>query len=145
MKLNTITFDFGTLILFLLVLLLIISIFGFVIRKLLGVERKKCFSYNYFNERHKKLDLSVRIIFMILVLISSYYRNYNDPVEIAWYYEIWFIIIVFLVASEMLLAFMEWKYAENKRAFVATIVEMMFMISIVFLAIKTDFFGLFNT
>ena len=58
---------------------------------------------------------------------------------------IWFIIIVFLVASDMLRAFMEWKYAENKRAFVATIVEMMFMISIVFLAIKTDFFGLFNT
>ncbi|MGE7942668.1 DUF4181 domain-containing protein [Lysinibacillus xylanilyticus] len=142
---NTITFDFGTLILFLLVLLLIISIFGFVIRKLLGVERKKCFSYNYLNERHKKLDLSVRILFTILVLISSYYRNYNDTVEIAWYFDIWFIIIVFLVVSEMLRAFMEWKYAENKRAFVATIAEMMFMISIVFLTIKTDFFGLFNT
>ena len=58
---------------------------------------------------------------------------------------IWFIIIVFLVASEMLRAFMEWKYAENERAFVATIAEMMFTISIVFLTIKTDFFGLFNT
>ncbi|MEX3743617.1 DUF4181 domain-containing protein [Lysinibacillus xylanilyticus] len=142
---NTITIDYGTLILFLLVLLLIISIFGFVIRKLLGVERKKCFSYTYFNERHKKLDLSVRIVFMILVLISSYYTNYNDTVEIAWYYDLWFIIIVFLVVSEMLRAFMEWRYAENKRAYVATIAEMMFTISIVFLTIKTDFFGLFNT
>ncbi|MGE8037139.1 DUF4181 domain-containing protein [Lysinibacillus sp. NPDC093692] len=142
---NIINFDLGTLILFLMVLLLIISIFGFVIRKLLGVERKKWFSYDYVNERHKKLDLSVRIIYLSLVFISSYYKFNNDNVRITWYFELWFIIIVFLVTSEMLRAFMEWKYAENKKDAVATIAEMMFMISIVFLTIKTDFFGLFNS
>jgi len=138
-------FGLGSLILFLIVLLLIISIFGFVIRKLLGVERKKWFSYDYVNEIHKKLDLSVRIIYLSLVLISSYYKFNYDNVGIAWYYELWFIIIVFLVTSEMLRAFMEWKYAENKKDAIATIAEMMFMISIVFLTIKTDFFGLFNS
>ncbi|OXS74973.1 hypothetical protein B1B04_08815 [Lysinibacillus sp. KCTC 33748] len=142
---NIINFDLGTLILFLMVLLLIISIFGFVIRKLLGVERKKWFSYDYVNERHKKLDLSVRIIYLSLVFISSYYKFNNDNVRITWYFELWFIIIVFLVTSEMLRAFMEWKYVENKKDAVATIAEMMFMISIVFLTIKTDFFGLFNS
>ena len=88
-------FELGTLILFLFVLLLIISIFGFVIRKLLGVERKKWFSYDYVNEIHKKLDLSVRIIYLSLVLISSYYKFNNDNVGIAWYYELWFIIMSF--------------------------------------------------
>jgi len=39
---------------------------------------------------------------------------------------------------------MEWKYTENKRGFVATIAEMVFMISIVFFTITTDFFGIFN-
>lgn len=137
-------FELGTLILFLFVLLLIISIFGFVIRKLLGVERKKWFYYYYVNERHKKLDLSIRIIYLSLVIIYSNYQFNNDNVGVAWYFEIWFIIIVFLGTSEMLRAFMEWKYAKNKKDAVATIAEMMFMISIVFLTIKTDFFGLFK-
>ncbi|MGE7999763.1 DUF4181 domain-containing protein [Lysinibacillus sp. NPDC093190] len=141
---NHINIELRTLILFLIGLLLVISTFGFVIRKLLGVERKKWFSYNHLNERHKKLDWTVRIIFTSLFLISSYYTIYNDSVGTPWYFGTWFIIIVFLITSEMLRAFMEWRYAENKRDFVATIAEMMFMISIVLLTIKTDFFGLFN-
>ncbi|MFE3574389.1 DUF4181 domain-containing protein [Lysinibacillus sp. NPDC059133] len=141
---NTII-ELRTLILFLIVLLLIIPLFGFVARKFLGAERKKWFSTDYLNERHKKLDLLVRLLFMTLVLISAYYTINNDTVEIAWYFETWFIIIVFLVSSEILRAFMEWKYAENRKDFVATIAEMMFMICIVFLTIKTDFFGLFNS
>ena len=142
MKLNNFNIELGTFILFLIVLFLISSIFGFVIRKLLGVERKKWFSNDYVNERHKKLDLSVRLFFTTLVLISAYYTINNDTVEIAWYFETWFIIIVFLVFSEMLRAFMEWKYAENKKDVVATIAEMMFMICIVLLMIKTHFFWL---
>jgi len=143
--LNNINIELGTLVLFLVVLLLIISIFEFVIRKLLGVERKKWFSYDYINERHKKLDRFVRIIYMILIVISSYYMSNNDTVGIAFYFKPWFIIIAFLVSSEMLRAFMEWKYAENKKDVVATIAEMMFMISIILITIKTDFFGLFNS
>lgn len=143
MKLNNINIQFGTLMLFLIVLVLVINIFGFVIRKLLGVERKKWFYYNHINERHKKLDWSVRIIF-ILFFISSYYMIDNDILGIPRYFETWFILIVFLITSEMLRAFMEWKYAENKRDFIATIAEMVFMMSIVFLVITTGFFGLFN-
>ncbi|MGE7693965.1 DUF4181 domain-containing protein [Lysinibacillus sp. NPDC094177] len=141
---NNINIQFGTLMLFLMVLFLVISTFGFIIRKLLGVERKKWFSYNHINERHKKLDWSVRIIFISLFYISSYFMIDNDTYGIPWYFETWFIFIVFLITSEMLRAYMEWKYAENKRDFLATIAEMMFMISIVFLTITTDFFGLFT-
>jgi len=144
MKLTNINIQFGPLMLFLIVLVLVINTFGFVIRKLLGVERTKWFSYNHINERHKKLDWSVRIIFLSLFLISSYYMIDNDTLGIPWYFEIWFILIVFLITSEMLRAFMEWKYAENKRDFVATIAEMIFMIFIVFFTITSDFFGLFN-
>ncbi|MGE7909672.1 DUF4181 domain-containing protein [Lysinibacillus xylanilyticus] len=141
---NNIKIQFGPLMLFLIVVVLVINIFGFVIRKVLGVERKKWFSYNHINERHKKLDWSVRIIFMSLFFISSYYMIDNDTLGIPWYFETWFILIVFLITSEMLRAFMEWKYAENKKDFVATIAEMVFMIIIVFLVITTGFFGLFN-
>lgn len=144
MKLNNMNIQFGPVMLFLIVLLLIVNTFGFVIRKLLGVERKKWFSYNHINERHKKLDWSVRIIFMSLFLISSYYMINNDTFGIPWYFETWFILIVFLITSELLRTYIEWKYAENRKDFVATFAEMLFMISIVYLTITTDFFGLFN-
>lgn len=134
----------GTLLLFLVVTVLVISIFEFVIRKLLGVERKKWFSYNHLNKRHKKLDWAIRIIFTILLLMSTYYTIYKDTVAIAWYFETWFILIIFVITSEMLRAIMEWIYAENNKDFVATIIEMIFIISIIFLTIITDFFGLFN-
>ena len=136
--------QFGPLMLFLIVVVLVVNTFGFVIRKLLGVERKKWFSYNHINERHKKLDWSLRLIFTILLIISFYYMIDNDTFGIPWFFKTWFILIVFLITSELLRAFMEWKYAENKRDFVATIAEMVFMFSIVFLTITTDFFGLFN-
>lgn len=142
MKLNK--SELGTLLLFLIVVILVINFFGFVIRKLLGVERKKWFSYNHLNERHKKLDWLVRIFFVILLFISNYYTNYNDILGTYWYFETWFIIIVFLITSELLRTFMEWKYAENKKDFIATLSEMLFAISILFLTIVTDFFGLFN-
>lgn len=142
MKLNN--SELGTLLLFLIVLVLVLSIFGFVIRKFLGAKRKKWFSYNHINERHKKLDWSVRIFFTILLLISTYYSINNNEILSYWYFETWFILIVFVLTSELLRAFMEWKYAENKKDFVATITEILFMTSIVFLTIITDFFGLFN-
>ena len=48
--------ELGTLLLFLIAWALAISIFEFAVRKLLGVERKKWFSYNHVNDRHKKAD-----------------------------------------------------------------------------------------
>ncbi|MGE7023623.1 DUF4181 domain-containing protein [Solibacillus cecembensis] len=136
--------ELGTLLILLIVVVLVINIFGFVIRKLLGVERKKWFSYNHLNERHKKLDWLVRIFFIILLFISNFYTNYNDIFGAYWYSDTWFILICFIITSELLRVFMEWKYAENKKDFIATLAEMLFMISIVFLTIVTDFFGLFN-
>ncbi|KPN89423.1 DUF4181 domain-containing protein [Lysinibacillus sp. ZYM-1] len=136
--------ELGTLLLFLIVLILIISIFGIVIRKLLGVGRKKWFSYNHLNEKHKKLDWSVRLTFTGLLFISTFHTNYNDILGVYWYFETWFILIAFVITSESLRAIMEWKYAENKKDFVATLAEMLFMISVVFLTIVTGFFGLFN-
>ncbi|ATP41993.1 hypothetical protein CSE16_19315 [Solibacillus sp. R5-41] len=132
----------GSLLILLLVLFLVFWIFGIVIRKLLGVEKRKSFSYNHVNDRHKKLDWSVRIIFLILLLFSNYYTIYNKVIGTYWYIEPWFVLIIFILISELLRAFMEWKYAENKRDFIATIAELLFIITFLFLLIITDFLGL---
>ena len=128
--------------LFLIALFVTLSIFEFAVRKLLGVERRKWFSYNHVNERHKKVDWTVRIIFLILIFISTYYTFANE--ETVWYFESWFVIMIFLMASETLRAIMEWKYAEKKKAAAATILVMLFGASILLLTVATGFFGLFT-
>ncbi|MEK4427233.1 DUF4181 domain-containing protein [Solibacillus sp. FSL K6-1523] len=137
-------FFLGPLFISLLVLLVIFWTFGFVIRKLLGVERMKWVSNPYVNERHKKLDWSVRIPFTILFLISYFNYSNNNFIEAAWYFNPWFIVITILIVTEILRAFMEWKYAENKKKYIVTIAEMLFTTSVLYSIIRTDFFGIFN-
>ena len=131
-----------TILLFLIALAFAISIFEYAVRRLLGIERRKRFSYNHINEQHKKADWTVRIIFLIPIFISTYYTFANE--ETVWYFESWFIILIFLMASETLRAIMEWKYAENKKAAAATILVMLFGASILLLTVTTGFFGLFT-
>ncbi len=132
----------GSLFILLLILVVAFWIFGFVIRKLLGVEKLKWFSNTYVNERHKNLDRSVRVIFIILFLFGNYYTFTNESIGTYSYLIPWFVIIILLLISDLLRAFMEWKYAENKRDYIATIAELLFWICVTSLLILTDFFSL---
>ena len=136
-------FELNKLIVFLISLFLVLIIFNYTVRKLLGVDRKKWFSYNHINERHKKLDWTVRITFLIILFLSYFYTVSNIELITSWYFNPGFLVFIFLIISELLRAFMEWKYVENKKVFIATIIELCFAISIIILTITTDFFGIF--
>ena len=69
-------------------LILVLSIFGFflffvnnVLRKWLNVERKKIFTYGHVNDKHKKLDWTIRFIFTVLLFISFFTNVIRDPIE----------------------------------------------------------------
>lgn len=136
-------FDLKNVLIFFISLALLLIIFNYTVRKLLGVGRKKPFSYHHMNQRHKKLDWSVRIVFIIIVVFIHLSRENNTEVDNPWYFQIWFITVIFLTVSELLRAFMEWKYAENRKVFLATILELLLVISIIILTITTNFFGIF--
>ena len=136
-------FELNKLIVILISLVLVLHIFNYTIRKLLGVDRKKWFSYNHINERHKKLDWTVRITFLLILFFSYLYTASNMELITHWYFNPGFLVFIFLIISELLRAFMEWKYVENKKVFIATIIELCFAISIIILTIKTNFFGIF--
>lgn len=61
-------------------LVLVLSVFGlllFLINKLLrtwlNVEKKKVFSYNHVNDKHKKIDWTIRIIFIFILFIGFFH------------------------------------------------------------------------
>lgn len=134
---------FVVFVLFLISLWLLIASFSFGMRKLLKVDRKKWFSYNHINDLHKKTDWAIRITFIIVLFASTFYMIYTDSLETVWYLETWFILLVFIVVSESVRVYFEWRYSENRKAFVLTILEMVFIIVLITLLVTTNFFGLF--
>lgn len=118
--------------------------FSFGMRKILKVERKKWFSYNHINDVHKKIDWAIRITFTILVLAYTFYLIFTNSPEFTGDIELWMVFLVFLVVTESVRAYMEWRYVENRKAYVLTIIEMVFFIALFTLMMKTNFFGLFT-
>ncbi|EFV75544.1 MULTISPECIES: DUF4181 domain-containing protein [Cytobacillus] len=128
-------------------LLLLITIVGVLIysfelglRKWLKVEKKKFFSYNHINDKHKKVDWTIRIGFLVTLLTGYVINMKRYPMEFIWYLEPAVLLIVFIVLSETARAFMEWKFAENRKAYLVTIFHLAFVLFLLFIVIKTDFF-----
>lgn len=112
------------------ILLSLLHIFESIMTKYLKVEKRKSFSYNHVNEKHKKIDSIIRIGFIIIILITVFYLMVTSS-ESVWCFEPVFLILLFLVASETSRAFMEWKYAENSKAYILTISQLIFTLILI--------------
>ena len=130
------------LIVFMGILSLITFVFNTVMRRYLKVEKRKAFSYNHVNEKHKKIDWIIRISFVIILTTTYFFiaRNLNESI---WYFENWFLLLVFIVVSEMVRIFMEWKYTENRKAYIFTISQLIFTLTILVVIFSSNFFNLF--
>ncbi|QOV12321.1 DUF4181 domain-containing protein [Viridibacillus arvi] len=123
----------------------IILMFGYFMRKILKVERKKWFSYNHVNDLHKKIDWSIRITFTLIFITISYYMTYSDVHNIDWYFDMWvYSFLLFIFLSESVRSVMEWKYATNPNTYIVTVAEMVLIIVLVMIILKTHFFNLLN-
>lgn len=128
--------------LMLTILLLLLVSFNAIMRKLLKVEKKKLFSYNYVNEKHSKIDWTIRIIIIVILLIGTYVNNTRDRMDWIWFFEPWYIMMVFIVATEVSRAIMEFKYAENRNAYKLTISQLVFIVIIFLSLYLSNFLGM---
>ncbi|EGQ27929.1 hypothetical protein HMPREF9372_0088 [Sporosarcina newyorkensis 2681] len=88
-------------------LILMISVFSLfvfflnkILRKWLNVEKKKPFSYDHVNAKHKKIDWTIRIASIVLLLIGYSVNITRVPTERIWFLETYFILFAFLIVSE---------------------------------------------
>ncbi|WP_026675284.1 DUF4181 domain-containing protein [Alkalihalobacterium bogoriense] len=117
-------------------------LFNILIRKWLQVERKKFFSYNHVNEKHKKIDWTIRIITSVVFMVGFFITYMWEPADISWFIQPWFILVIFIIVSELVTAVMERKYAENPNAYKFTVSQVIFLLIVLFTLYITDFFGL---
>ncbi len=134
--------DWLALLLLLAIVMLLFLLFNAVMRKWLQVEKKKLFSYNHINEKHKKMDWTIRVVFLVVLLLGNFINVTTEPMEWFWFFETWFLLIVFIVVSETVRAVMEWKYAVNKKDYIFTISQLIFGVLLILTVTQTNFGGL---
>ncbi|MER2111665.1 MAG: DUF4181 domain-containing protein [Solibacillus isronensis] len=130
-------------------LILISSIFGLVLffinkflRKWLNVEKKEFFSNNFVNQKHKKIDWTIRITFIVVVLFGFFVNVSEDPSSHIWLLQPHILMFGLIFVTELVRIVMEKRYAANKNDYIFTTVQLV-VISMFLLAVfSTDFFGL---
>ncbi|OXT17644.1 hypothetical protein B9K06_10060 [Bacillus sp. OG2] len=128
--------------LFLAIVLLLLFSFNILVRKWFKVEKKKSFSYNHVNDKHMKIDWTIRLTSMASILVGYAINITRDPSDWYWFLQPWFFLPVFIVISQAVTAVMEKKYAENPNAYKVTLSELIFILILFFTLYQTDFWGL---
>ncbi|MFX3675226.1 MAG: DUF4181 domain-containing protein [Paenisporosarcina sp.] len=113
----------GKIIIWLIGCLASMTIINAIMRKVLSVERKKFFSYNFINDSHKKGEWVIRISFTIILISIAVYDVFN-PFYI-------FAAIGFGIFLSGFRVIFEKKYAENPKDYIYTLSEMGFAIVII--------------
>lgn len=132
------------LLLIIAILLFLFITFSAVLRKCLKVERKLFFKDNYVNDKHKKIDWTITIAFIIVLFIGFINLVSSETMKSIWFLEPLFLTFLFAVVSETARAIMERKYASNKNDYIFTVTQLAFLSVVFLLIISTNFFGLGN-
>ncbi len=130
-------------VLFIVVFLFLMTIFGAVMRRWLGIEKRKLFFDTTLNDHHKKIDTRLRDSFIVLLiigyLINSTRMDLNqDPLL---FLEPWFLIIIMIISNELVQAYMERKYAKNPNDYLYTLSQLVFFLLIIAVMLTTIFFS----
>ena len=116
--------------------------FNVVMSKWLKVEKKSFFSSSYVNEKHKKIDWTLRMTCIIIFILGNFINIERNPTERIWMLEPWNVLFGLIILTEVVRAYMEWKYEENKNVYIFTLSQCVFSALLVILIIKTNFLGI---
>ncbi|SER90568.1 DUF4181 domain-containing protein [Salisediminibacterium halotolerans] len=128
--------------LLLTIILLLLGSFHVLIRKWLKVDRGKIFGENHVNDVHKHADWIIRIITIAVLFIGFTINALRGPEQAYWFLQPTFLSFVFIFVKFVNKAVMEKKYAENPRAYQATLYELLFLAYVLGALFITDFFGI---
>src|SRR5690554_5572045 len=86
---------------FLVLVLIAITGFSAIMRKVFNVEKGKRFSYNHVNTKHKKVDWTIRITTVVLVTAGYVINSMRGFDEGFWFLETWFILFLFVFSTQI--------------------------------------------
>ena len=102
--------------------------------KWLKVEKKKIFSYKHVNDKHKKIDVIIRITFIIFLFTGLFINISREPLKPIWFLEPHIIIFALIIVTEIVTIIMEKKYAENKNDYIFSVIQLVVISIFILLA-----------
>lgn len=127
-------------------LILILSIFGLVLfimnkflRKWLNVEKKEFFSNHFVNKKHKKMDWTIRITFIVVMLVGFFFNVSEDPSKHIWFLQPYILLFGLIFVTELVRIVMEKRYAANKNDYIFTSVQLVVISLFLIAMFSTDF------
>ncbi|SFA94590.1 protein of unknown function [Lentibacillus halodurans] len=116
-------------------MMLTISIFNFMMRKVLNVKRRKAFSNVHVNGLHKKGDMFFRTVSVIVIIPILLFMP-QSPIILLW------APIIITAIGEVFRAFIEWKYKKGTNDYLYTIFQLIFLLTVVYVVIDSQGLGL---
>ncbi|HLS09092.1 DUF4181 domain-containing protein [Lentibacillus sp.] len=118
-------------------MVLLISVFNAIMRKVLNVKRRKVFGNDHVNELHKKGDVFFRGHSVVAIIVAVIVFPGN-PLAVAW------ASIVAIAFGEIFRAFVEWKYKKDTNDYLYTIFQMIFILTVFYVILDSHGLGLFD-
>jgi hypothetical protein len=109
------------------------------ISRCLGVGRRKLLAHEIINKHHEKADKFTRMFTLAALFIGLILNIIYDFSESRWYLQPYFYFINLLISSQLVKAYMERKYIEDKREFTYTLFETGFTAILLVLLVTTGF------
>ncbi|MBM7621014.1 hypothetical protein JOC95_002887 [Bacillus tianshenii] len=86
----------------------------FIVRKIFKIEKKKSsLSYNFVNETHKKVDLSLRFVGLISLIAFNMYSYENGYT----FTHFTVGLLLFLIILDLENAYFHWKFAHESKQY----------------------------
>lgn len=131
------------LIVFLISYLALTFIFSCFMRSYLKVEKQEGFFRKHVNDRHKKVEHILTII-VVALFIGAYFYEKRSANGTGGFFLNGIILVSSVVVSNIVQAFMEWKYSENRKKYMLTLSESIFSLVLFAIAFLSNLFGLFR-
>lgn len=131
------------LIIFLANYLALTFIFRYFMRNYLKVKKREGFFRKYVNSQHQKVT-SILTVSVIVLLIGVYFYETRSISGSDSFITTGIILLASIAVSELIRAYMEWKYSKNRTAYILTLSELLFSIVILAIAFTGNTFGLFR-
>ncbi|SDJ09065.1 DUF4181 domain-containing protein [Salimicrobium halophilum] len=114
-------------IVFLGIFVLFGSLFDTAMRKLLNVEKKSLFPTDYLSDTHRKVEWTLRAIFIVTLLVGVLIAGTTPSGQVFWLLEPYVLVFLFVLVTQLGRAFMEWKHAENRNDYIFTLSQVAFL------------------
>lgn len=133
----------GKLIVAVVLLLSVFYLLDVLLRRYLKLEKVNFFKNNYVNDKHQKIDWTLRFMLVFGYLVMAIIMSSGEKTTTTFFFVFVSYSLLNAIVLELVRAYMQKKYAENKNEYIPTLIQLSLLIIVVPTLLYTKIFGWF--